>query len=313
MARLSDLQIAGLLEELAAAMRVDLPVAQAMERLRDRRLGAVATAAGSIADALKHGQNAADAIRCCDSPIIDQASAAIQTSEVTGNPGVLTRLSALLRWRAEYLRASRLLWLYPLILLIIAYVIAAAVMAPMLRNYQGRDFSWSKPVMEVSRFLETNWWLPPMILAAAVVAWLVWQRRSHALPRDARIRLFCQSLIDQITADVPESEAIRNAAMLSGETSLLSEANPTFKSPPLVDLLRSVRSPLLDVPGASEQETLVARLKYLAAIHDQRARRHVYLWSTLYPRIAMVVIGGGFTLAYVWWVIAPVYLKVATW
>ncbi len=249
MAKLSDLQLAGLLDEIAAAMRVDMPIVDAMQRLRDRRLGAVATAAGDFADALKRGQTAPEAIRSCDSPIIDQASAAIQASQRTENPGLLTRLSALLRWRAEYFRASRLSWLYPLILLIIAYATAAAAMAPMLRKYNGRDFTWSEPVLKLSRWLETNWFVPPVVFAFIVIAWLVWQSRRRSLPHAARIRLFCQALADQVTAHVPESEAIRNAAALAGEQSLLLEANPTFKSPELVALLTSVQSPLVGSTG----------------------------------------------------------------
>ena len=94
---------------------------------------------------------------------------------------------------------------------------------------------------------------------------------------------------------------------------MLSESNPTFQAPQFAAFLARVQSPWLEVPGASEEETLLARLKYLAAIYDERARRHNYLWSRLIPSIAMVVVGGGCTLAYAWWVIAPVYLQVAQW
>ncbi len=313
MAKLSDRQLAALLDEIAAAIRVDMPIADAMQRLRDRRLGPVAIAAGVCADAMNRGQTAADALRLCNSPIIDQAAAAVQASQQSGDPKVMTRLSSLLRRRAEYFRSSQLAWLYPLILLVIAYAIALGVMVPMLRTYQGRDFTWSESVLNFSHWLESNWFVPPIALAIMVIGWLIWRSRNRSLPRDARLRLFCQSLVDQIAADVPESDAIRNAAKLSGEASVLAETNPTFKSPQFMALLAKVQSPLMEVPGVSEEATLVARLKFLAAIHDERARRHDYLWSRLIPRIAMVVVGGGFTLAYAWWVIAPVYQQVAQW
>ena len=60
-------------------MRVDIPIVDAMNRLREKRLGAVALAAGTIADGMNQGSTAADAIRSCESPVIDQAAAAVQS------------------------------------------------------------------------------------------------------------------------------------------------------------------------------------------------------------------------------------------
>ena len=184
MARLSDRQLAALLDEIAAAMRVDLPIVETMQRLQNRRLGAVATAAGQIMEAMKRGQTAADAIGCCDAALIDQAAAAVRASQRSGNPKILTRLSSLLRGRSEYLRASHLSWMYPLILLVIAYATAVGVMVPMLQKYQGRDFSWPESVLNFSRYLETNWFVPPIAMAIFAVAWLFWRSRHGSLPRE---------------------------------------------------------------------------------------------------------------------------------
>lgn len=313
MARLSDAQLAGLLDEIAVAMKAKMPISAALERLRDRRLGAVAIAAGSLADAINRGQPLSEAIGACDSPAADQAAAVIRTSERTGDPALLMRFASLLRWRTEYFRGTRISWLYPLTLLIIAYATAVVVMAPLLRQYAGRDFAWPAPLLNLSRWLEHNWMIPPIILVVVVAVWMIWKYTQRPLPADARRRLFCQSLIDQIGADVPESEAIQNAAQLAGEQALSERENLTFESPEVADLVSPAQSPLLEIPGASKQETLIARLKYLAAIYDERARRHEYFWSRLLPRGAMVVIGGGWTLAYAWWVIAPVYFQVGKW
>jgi hypothetical protein len=183
----------------------------------------------------------------------------------------------------------------------------------MILSYQGRDFTWPKSVLDLSQWLVSNWYVPPVAFGIIAMVYLLLRGSWHSFPVDTRLRLMCQSLIDQITADVPESEAIRNAAAIADERSLSSESNPTFKSPRMVQLLTNVQTPLLDVPGASEEDTLIARLKYLSAIHEERSRRHEYFWSRFLPRFAMVLIGGGFVLAYAWWVIAPVYLQVARW
>ena len=70
---------------------------------------------------------------------------------------------------------------------------------------------------------------------------------------------------------------------------------------------------LPDVAGATKQEMLVANLRYAAAVHNERSRRQDYFWGRLLPRVAMVLIGGGLTLAYAWWIIRPVYQQVAQW
>ena len=313
MARLSDRQLAAILEEIAAAMHVDMPITEAMQRLCDLRLGRVGKAASQFADSMNAGQSPAEAIRVVNSPVIEQVSAAIRASHDSDDPELLLRLARLLRARAECSRVSRLAWLYPLILLIIAYGTLVAAMVPMLRAYQGNDFSWPGPVLALSGWLETNWHWPPLVFAALMFGYWLWRRGYAAVPRDARVRMFCQSLVDQIESDIPESEAIHTAANLSGQTSLTVESNLTLKSPQVSALLANADESLLQVPGASEQETVLARLKYVAAIHDERARRHDYLWSRLYPRVAMVVIGGGFTVGYACWVIAPVYLQVGKW
>jgi hypothetical protein len=313
MAKLSDLQLASLLEEIAAAMRVDAPIESAMERLRDRRLGAVATSAGQVAESIKHGRAVADSIGDLGGKFQQQAVGAVAASEFNGNPEMLDRFAALLRSRHDFLRSAQLAWLYPLILLVVGYAIVAAVMAPLLRTHQGRVFYWSELLVTLSQWLLTYWMVPPTLFLIAILVTFVWLGGRRSLPRDVRLHIFCRALCDQLECDVPESEAIRNAAAMSGDEALLRESNPTSRSPALASLLGGVSSPLRLMPDATDEQMLLAKLKYLAAIHAQRARSHEYVWSRLIPSIAMVAVGGGITLAFVWWVIAPIYQQVAHW
>ena len=313
MARLSDLQLASLLEEIAAAMRIDAPIDSALERLRDRRLGAVAKSASQVAESIKRGRTVAESIGDLGGHFNQPAVGAVAASEFSGNPEILDRFASLLRSREDFLRSTRLAWVYPLILLTVGYAIVVAVMAPLLRNQQNHDFAWSERLLTLSQWLQTYWMVPPIVFLTAILAMVIWLRNKRSLPRDVSVHIFCRALCDQMQCNVPESEAIRHAAAMSGDESLLAETHPTFSSPALVSLLSSVSSPLMEIPDATEQQTLVSKLKYLEAIHAQRANSRDYVWSRLIPTIAMVAVGGGVTLGFVWWVIAPVYQQVASW
>ena len=313
MAKLSDLQVASLLEEIACAMRVGTPIADSMHRLETRRLGRITRAARAISNGLQRGQSVADAVDVITSPTSKQAATAIRVCERTGDPGLIERVAAQLRQRSDFQRDSRLAWFYPWLLLAVGYIVAVIVMAPMIRQINGRDFQWSSWLVGLAFWLQSNWWLPPVVAAVLFFVFLSWLYSRDRFPAGVRRCLFCDSLADQFTHDIPEDVAIAAAAELSGDRRLMAIAAPTLKSPEVARML-SMSDPMkAESLGFSEKQVLIARLRYLGSIHQQRARRHSYLWSRLAPRCAMVFVGGGLTLSYAWWVIAPVYRQVALW
>ncbi len=311
MAKLSDLQLASLLDEIACAMRAGTPIVASMQRLQDRRLGSVARAAGRVADNLSRGKGLAESFESIDSSLSREAAATIQCCQQAGDGGLLERMAAQLRQRSEYARNCRLAWLYPLLLLLIGYAVGVWVMAPLVQRYQGRDFDWPPAALQTAQWLEANWIYPPLVVAALVLILGLWSATSHRLSWPVRMRLFAQSLADQLAHNVPEDLAIRNAANMSGDKSLQSIDNPTLDSPPVKQIL--AEASLQDIDGVNRQETLVAQLRLVSTLYAQRARRQGYLWSQLVPRTAMMLVGGGMVFAYTWWVIAPVYRQVSQW
>ena len=312
MAQLSELQLAAILEEIAGAMRVDAPATDALRRLGERRLGGVARASRKILGRLESGETLDQAIRISNSPIILQASAAVEACQRSGNSTLLSRLASQLRTRHENLRFARLSWLYPILLVAIAYAIATLVMAPMVRENQAKGFYWSPWIVAASEWLKDNWWMPPVIFAGVLFVVAFWFFRRRKLSRPLRQLLFCQTLADQIDANIPEDEAIRAALLMSGTESNTTDTLNLESS--VVDDMTSVAS--LDIPnlsGVSVQELVIAKLRYATAVHSERARRHEFVWGRLVPRLTMVLIGAGLTFSYAWWVIRPIYQQVAVW
>lgn len=313
MANLSDLQVAMLLEEIAFAMRVGTPVADSMRRLEDRRLGGIAKAAGLIAAGLDRGEDISQAFRHASDRTSAQAAAAILASQKCGQPGLMQRVARQLRRRNQISRETQIAWIYPWMLMALGYAVAVAVMAPLIRRIHGDGIQWPAWIAQVARWLEFNWWLPPAMALVLFVVFLGWLFARSRFPRHARLQLFCDSLADQLAYGISEDVAIESAAEISGDRDLIAVNQPSLKSPSIARVLSHPGSRLLGGDLLSAESALIARLRYVASIHGEQARNHSYIWARLVPRITMIVFGGGLTLAYAWWVIAPVYVQVAQW
>lgn len=311
MAELSDLQLATLLDEIASAIRVGTPIVDTVERLNQRHLRHVAAAAHSISEALQRGEDIADAVGSIDSPYREQAAAAVSVAAKNGDTDAIERLSRLLRTRTEYSRRVRLGWFYPLMLLVIGYGVGVIVMGPLVRRFQGQGVDWPEPVLATFQWLESYWFVAPVVVGLLIaVVWIAFCT-GHRFPKPARLSLFCRSLADQLTHDVVAEDAIGRAAKLSGDQALQSLASPNLDTPAIRSVLSVGHAP--EIPGAGTKEALIAKLRYAATVYAERDRLHSYLWTRLAPRAAMVAVGVSMILSYVWYVIAPVYQQVAEW
>ena len=310
MPKLSDLQASLLLQEIACAMRIGAPLNQALRRLESRRLGAVGSSAGAIADSMEKGLTLSESLRQLDPG--GMAVAAAEACEQSGDPGLLDQFAFQLKRRAFVRSESRLAWFYPWVLLLVAYVVGVLVMAPLVRRYSDEGFRWPNWVVAVAEWVGVYGWVPPTIgilLFAAMSFWL-WRRRTHSRPM--RLSLFCAALADQISHDRPEQDAITLAADFSGDPSLKSIRQPTLLSPGVVGVVDH-QGDWRRIVEQGDKLSMLAALRYRALLFEQSARRREYLWMRFMPRLAMVLVGAGLVLSYVWWVIAPVYREVATW
>ena len=204
MPKLSDLQASLLLQEIACAMRIGAPLDQSLRRLESRRLGAVGSSAGVIADGIDKGLTLSESLRQLDPG--GMAAAAAEACEQVGDPGLLDQFAFQLKRRAFVRSESRLAWFYPWVLLLVAYLVGALVMAPLVRRYSAEGFRWPNWVVAVSEWVGVYGWVPPLIGILLFAAMSFWLWRHRTLSRPMRRSLFCAALADQISHDRPEQE-----------------------------------------------------------------------------------------------------------
>ena len=306
--KIRDRQLADLLEEIAAAMRVDAPLAATFKSLSERRLGRVAKLASQLEGDLGRGRSLSEALLSNQSDVLKRAGAAVKVAEQTGNEKVLDDLALAFRSRANQKRAADLAWFYPVLLLLMVYGTITFVATPTVLGHHGRGVSWPEPVVQVCQFLNRHPWAPLAVFGAAAVAAIALKRTSR-MSQQTRIGLFCQTLADQIDGDVPEQQAIETAVKVSGDHPY-SEATSVSDLKPL---LNEVQLPISDVPGATVKQQHVANLKFLANVFYDKARRSEFFLSRVVPRLATVLIGCGGIGLYVVCIILPVYQQVALW
>ena len=313
MAKLSDLQLAALLEEIASTMKADMPIIESMKRLSTRRNGTIGKLSGTIAAALERGESLPDALRHSGAPLSGEAAATVQACQAGGDPSLLSSMAQLLRARLRHQQAARFAWLYPFALLVVAYLAGVFIMIPLVLQNVGLDYEWPQAVVAVSRWLNVMW-MVPLIVFVVVLLPIVWIMNSkRSLPRDVRKYIFCRSLADQIHRGVPESDAIRHAGEMSGVPDFAGTADETLQSPAVASLLRRAPAQVIAMADGAPSQTIVAKLSFVATVFEQRARTRDYIWTHVVPRVGMILIGGGITLAYVCWFIAPVYRQVGQW
>ncbi|MCG8650695.1 MAG: type II secretion system F family protein [Pirellulales bacterium] len=308
MAKLSDLQLASLLEEIACCMRAGTPIIDSMQRLSECRLGSITRAARRIEQALSRGQDLPQAMQTIGSPLRLEIAAAVEICQRNGDADLLTRIAQHLRQRSEDRRSMQVAWAYPWLLLAIMFGIIVWVVAPMMQNQNGLNLSWPLWLRHGSQWLESNTVLAGSLLLLSFTLCMIWMLTRKRFPKPVRLRLFCQSLADQMDHDVADEVAIKTAAAMCGDRELLAIENPSLQSPPVAQMLAQTGTESIAKLG--QKELLIASLRYAAATFADRARHRDLLLTCWIPRTAMIVVGGGFTLAYAWWVIGPIYLRV---
>lgn len=333
--RLNPTQYADLLDEVAAMVAARRALVPGLRTLEDRQLGRIGRAASSLRGQLQQGCDLAGALQTLDAQTGPQLAAAFRMAVETGDAKPLHRLAELLRRRRDLTVATRLAMLYPLMLLVLAYAILVLVFAPLVTQEQTALSLWPPHVVAAGRWLTEYFFLPP--LAAALIAGLLWlgmRRNLHSsmqalLPgRYGRLSLFCQTMALQIEAGVPQGEAVRSAAAISGDRQLQravaelasqlergetgtpasgaasrGQTSSAPVPPMLAWLLR--QAPMLGADSTQSQ------LDSLGRWYDQRERDQRRWWIRWLPGLLVSLIGGTFVLGYLLLALRPVYNQLA--
>ncbi len=347
--KLGDQDLASLLDEIVHAVRNDVPIVDTMQRLASERMGQLGRVAKKIAEKLESGGSLSDTIlmiKSTSAPLVaTTVSSAGRSHKNRGlsnsglgsvNADLLGMLASRIRSRVDAARVSRMMWFYPLILVTIAYAAVLFIVVPLVSDYRFHPtieplgIRWPSWLTQIADWLSVFPWIPPVLLIGSIIVGSIRMRRRPTFGTAVRKSAFCHALADQLSHDVPESEAISIASSLSGfpVTDVHGKASanrsPTLDDPPMKQLLSRVggisETDQLNHAEDSNKESSrlriavsAAQLRYLGNLYQFDARRRQRYWSIIIPQVATVLFGLIFMTGYVWFVIGPIYREVAQW
>ena len=313
MPRLSERHLAEFLDEVAAAVRADVPLGEAMERLEGNRLGWISRSARAFRSELEKGNSASRVLSKMHSRFGKQAAAAMETCEKTGDSTTLNHLSGHLRLRRRLRQESWIAWLYPILLIWVAFAVLVVPMrfvhTSSRLTYQANEPAVILPFLQEYSLPQLDELITGIGIGLAVLTVLFLIIKisiSPRLSRPARNQLFCRALADQIDCGVDDQTAIANAAALADDHRLATRPPSSLSELPLKSLL--AKSPIASV-DVSVQGNLATAYRGLANAFGEQARRRAYIVSRVLPRVATALIGGTLVISYVMLVIVPVYLE----
>jgi hypothetical protein len=329
MPRPNDLLLAKLLDEVGSAIAHNIPIIEALTRVAIQQHGNTAVVARFLLTSLKRGASLESCFAKLDLEDGEQIIAAIQGAEQTGNPELLHRLSETLRIRHDLKKTLTLNWFYPCILCVVAYLMFVTSLAPLIRNNQGLITQWPSAVVHASHWIESFWMLPPCVAILFIIPFAFTFMKPKRLPAAISQSLFYSTLASQLEGDIPESQAIRTAALMGGDTALLETENASFSTPRVVELLNSKATSYLTQAGSESQTTereqpnqpesaahnqvRCAHLRQLANTFERKAQRRAAILHHILPQAFSFALGFSFIVATAVFFIAPIYTQAYTW
>jgi type II secretory pathway component PulF len=340
--RTDSLQLARLLEELAAMVRADRPLVAGLRTLEDARLGQLGRIASSLRGELEAGHDLEAALAQLDRRDGPQAATAFRLAIRSQSVEPLQRLATSLRQRRQWRWAGRTAMIYPLLVTVVGYGLWVAVFAKLvswgsLDGYERELFP--APVLAVGSWLRFFWWLPPLVVAAAVALYAGFVRQRPAsryaswLPgRMGRLALFCETLALQLEAAVPVGEAVQAAGRLADDAGLIREAEAvaaraTVGGTPGGEVAGSETSAAVAGPaalppmvtwlitqlagtGTMSAASVALQLRALAAWYAARQRSQQHFVIRFLPALIVAIFGGSLAFIYMFAVLRPLYARI---
>ncbi len=228
MMQLATHNLSQLLDEIAAMIAADRPIAAGLFELSDRSLGRFGRVAKGLAKRLQAGESPGNAIASISGNASPQVSAAFELVQRSGSAAPIRSVARSLRTHSETQTQLAIALVYPVITLCIAYFIVTLVIPWFVLCNSHVELgtpSIHPQVLAALQFMREHFWLPPLVLGLLALAWFlyvhfsstrVWFSRSRA---DARWALFCDLLALHVEAGTPMSDAVAAAAKVSGDAS----------------------------------------------------------------------------------------------
>ncbi|WP_422930354.1 type II secretion system F family protein [Singulisphaera sp. PoT] len=329
--RISIGDLIALNDEITSLSRAGLPLERGLGAVgRDLR-GTLGAAMGRLSKRMESGQSLDEALRAESDQFPPVYCAVVEAGLRAGRlPAALENLAGFIRSYEDSRRSIGLAIWYPLVVLILAYVLFLLVLENVIPRLISTFDSLEIPRTATLRSLDwlSNhilYWGPilPALLLAFAVAWTLSGRAANFQVRGvgSPVRWFpwMRSLLAQLEAanfaqllgilvehHVPYPEAIRLAAQSSGDPALARAAaslasaseqgQVDFRSQPISSKLQ----PLLRWILASGygQASLSVALRQIAAIYRKRATQQAEKLRILLPMVTLIGIGMTATLLY---------------
>jgi general secretion pathway protein F len=331
-ARISVEQLDALNAEIAALVRAGVPLDRGLLRAGEELGGGLGQITSSLGNRLRQGQSLTEALESEKATIPPLYRAVVEAGARSGRLAIgLEGLSRYLRSYAEARSAIGVALWYPVLVLMLAYLLFLGLVVVIIPRFIGSFESLGVQVVAPLRWLERigelapYWWpLGPILLVLLALAW--WQSgraagfRAHswsllrlfpwmgALLADYEAAGFAELLSLLLEHRVPYPQAITLAADATGDAAMSRGARQVAAA---VERGRSPAEALADVPAGSfrpmlrwamaaspERGSLVDSLRNLGPMYRKRAAFQAEKLQIFLPTILMLGLGGSATLLY---------------
>ena len=322
--------IAALGELLAGIVRARLPLEAGLSAVGADWPGRAGQAVRQLMAHLQQGHSLEQALAEIGGSLPDEFAALVRAGQYSGRlPEMLDDLTRLARMRQESRRLAVVSMVYPLIVAQVAILLGLFVFTrvlPILVNMMI-DFRIDLPgwLLSVGRMAESAGRpLTPLVWVCLVMGGMLFvllatfrlghlaEKHAERMPlmgrawRDSRLAYWSDLMAVLLEHGTPEAEAVELAARVGGQQAMIKRMSH------LTELLRSGHQPTVDDwkqagvpvlgawavtwPGPTGDR--VATLRLMAQSYARQARDRMLLTTSLLPVLALVLIGGIFTLIY---------------
>jgi general secretion pathway protein F len=330
-------QLTALNDEIASLVRGGMPLELGLRELGGDARGALAEISQALSNRMQSGASLAEALRA--EPRLPAAYRTVVEAGLRAGklPAALEALSNYARELVELRRRITVALLYPLTVMLLAYVLFLVVIANLVERFRETYEIFQIPIgwplataLAVAETAVRWWWAPPLCLGIVVSWWmmtggahilsfngparpLAWIPGVGQISRGFQYANFADLLALLVEHAVPYPEGLRLAADATGDERLrdsvreFATAVEQGWSGSGRDGRRFGFPPFLSWVLTCHQRGLaLARLlRHAGSVYRRRAANLSSWFKLMFPIAAALVIGGGVTVLYAATVFGP--------
>ncbi|MBI3862960.1 MAG: type II secretion system F family protein [Planctomycetia bacterium] len=331
-------QLVALNDEIASLVRGGMPLELGLRELGEDSAGALSQITQALASRMSKGATLAEALDGERQRLPPSYRVVVEAGIRSGRlSAALEAISNYARELIELRRQISLALVYPLIVVMLAYVLfvvfVADVVARLHETYEVFRIRMPWMLTVIARATEWAaewWWVFPLAMVALVAWWamtggarvlafsgisqpLAWVPYVGRICRQFRYANFAELLALMIEHEVPLPEGLRLAADATGDAQLrragrnLADAVERGSLPADLSGRRHGFPPFLYwvLSCGQSGEGLVRLLRHAATVYRRQSSNLSRWFRTLFPFTVAMVIGGGVTALYGLTLIGP--------